>query len=90
MLRMPKIGDMVYYTDSAQPEAQAAIITGVTTRHPMEAQKAAGHYVNPAVCTEGCWIVDLHVFQRTGDFYLLDVPFAPFREGGCWSWPPQA
>ena len=76
----PTIGRIVHYTNLGDadgrypPEAQAAIVTAVNeTNEPG---------------TEGPF-VSLHIFYRTGDFYMNDVPFSPYpMVRGHWNWPP--
>ncbi len=82
----PTVGRIVHYTNLGDadgrfpPEQQAAIITGVKLREP-----AAGHI--DTVCVESCFVVDLHIFYRTGDFYMLDVPYSESYARGRWTWP---
>jgi len=76
----PTIGRIVHYTNLGDadgrypPEAQAAIITGV-------------HLPTPP---DDVPFVDLHIFYRTGDFYMQRVPFSETpMERGHWNWPPR-
>ena len=81
---IPTIGRIVHYTNLGDkdgkypPETQAAIITGCLPRNPS----------NPGPHEED-YIVDLHIFYRTGDFFMLDVPYSSVPERGFWNWPPR-
>jgi len=84
---IPTLGRIVHYTNLGDadgkypPEQQAAIITGVKAR--MEPPAACG-----GQCEEHRFVVDLHVFYRTGQFDMQDVPFSPEFSRGHWTWPP--
>ncbi len=92
----PTIGRIVHYTNLGDadgkypPEAQAAIITGVKNRHSPAERQASNHRLDNDLCTETCFAVDLHIFYRTGDFFMMDVPFSktPMTRGH-WNWPPK-
>lgn len=87
---IPTIGRIVHYTNLGDkegkypPETQAAIITGVQLR-------AYGDQRNAIIGSkkEGDYIVDLHIFYRTGEFDMKDVPFSEAPERGHWNWPPK-
>ena len=82
----PTVGRVVHYTNLGDkdgkypPEQQAAIITGVKDRGMKDFNAPE----------ETAWVVDLHIFYRTGDFHMLDVPYSEEYERGHWSWPPRA
>lgn len=85
----PSVGRIVHYTNLGDadgkypPETQAALMTGVGERQarPVDQPEPAEE--------EAKYTVDLHVFYRTGDFFMLDVPFASEPKRGHWSWPPR-
>jgi hypothetical protein len=84
----PTVGRIVHYTNLGDkdgrypPEQQAAIITGVHNApegaEPIDASKPMGMNV------------DIHIFYRTGQFDMQNVPFSETYERGHWSWPPIA
>lgn len=85
----PSVGRIVHYTNLGDkdgkypPETQAALVTGAKLREPVHAH-------TDAPCSEDCFVVDLHIFYRTGDFFMFDVPFNPEPlVRGHWTWPPQ-
>lgn len=91
---VPTVGRIVHYTNLGDrdgkypPEVQAAIITGVKKRPPAVEENAV------ARSESYDYVVDLHIFYRTGDFYMLDVPFTSAEPGseearGKWAWPPR-
>lgn len=79
----PTVGRIVHYTNLGDkdgrypPEQQAAIVTGIYPR-PNQEQLASPDMR-----------VDLHVFYRTGDFFMEAVPFSETYERGHWTWPPK-
>lgn len=79
---IPRVGDIVHYTNLGDKEGkypaeqQAAIVTGVKKRDGS----------NPMRNIPSDYIVDLHIFYRSGEFYMLDVPFSEKYERGHWSW----
>ncbi len=81
----PTIGRIVHYTNLGDadgkypPEQQAAIITGVKPRDTGT--------LTIDTRAEKNYVVDLHIFYRTGDFFRTDVPFSPEYARGHWSWP---
>lgn len=83
---IPTVGRIVHYTNLGDkdgkypPEQQAALITGVKEE-----------ILDPSIPgdQERDYHVDLHIFYRTGDFYMLDVPFSKTYERGHWSWPTR-
>lgn len=81
---IPSVGRIVHYTNLGDadgkypPEQQAAIITGCKKK-----PEVVGAY------PESEYVVDLHVFYRTGDFFMLDVQFSPEYQRGNWTWPPK-
>lgn len=84
----PTVGRIVHYTnlgdkeDKYPPETQAAIVTGAKVSEP-------AHAHHDAICTERCFVVDLHIFYRTGDFLMFGVPFSEVPARGHWNWPPR-
>ena len=84
----PTVGRIVHYTNLGDkdgkypPETQAAIITSAKSRIEGEPGK-------PPMHPEGMFIIDLHVFYRTGNFFMLDVPFSSEPARGHWNWPPR-
>jgi hypothetical protein len=86
----PTVGRIVHYTNLGDkdgkypPEQQAAIITGVKDRVFPEDQEIVPDPSNPLA-----YVVDLHIFYRTGDFFMLDVPFSQEYARGHWSWPKR-
>jgi len=86
---IPTVGRIVHYQNLGDkdgrypPETQAALITGAKLREPAKAH-------DDAPCSEACYIVDLHIFYRTGDFFMLDVPYNPEATSGHWRWPERA
>ena len=76
----PSIGRIVHYTNLGDkdgrypPEQQAAIVTGVYKDGPEPGSDMR---------------VDLHVFYRTGDFFMEAVPYSEAYQRGHWSWPPR-
>lgn len=90
--QIPSVGRIVQYTNLGDkdekypPQTQAAIITGVYRRDPDGVVSLADDGVGQGDITE----VDLHVFYRTGDFFMEKVPMATeLRERGRWNWPPR-
>lgn len=83
----PSIGRIVHYTNLGDkdgrypPEQQAAIITGIYSvpegAEQIDETKPTGMHV------------DLHVFYRTGDFFMTAVPYSESYERGHWTWPPR-
>lgn len=81
----PSVGRIVHYTNLGDkdgrypPEQQAAIITGIYPMpenvEPIDPSKPMAH------------AVDLHIFYRTGQFDMKEVPFSETYERGHWSWP---
>ena len=70
----PTVGRIVHYTNLGDKDG----------RYPPEQQAAiiTGVYQNPNV-------VDIHIFYRTGQFDMKEVPFSETYERGHWSWPPK-
>lgn len=83
----PSIGSVVHYQNLGDaagrypPETQAAIITGAQRRDP--------HNDHSGACWEDCYVVDLHIIYRTGQFWMLDVPYGEQVESGHWRWPTR-
>jgi len=80
---IPTVGRIVHYTnlgdkDGKYPaEQQAAIITKAKFRNNQGSEP----------CVERQWVVSLHIFYETGDFFMIDVPFSEKYERGHWTWP---
>ena len=83
----PTVGRIVHYTSLGDrdgkypPEIQAALITGVKLAVP--------HFSDG---DEDSYVVDLHIFYRTGQFDMQNVPFTRSAAGsndarGHWTWP---
>jgi hypothetical protein len=76
------VGRIVHYTNLGDaegrypPETQAAIVTGIYHDPAME--------VAPAMA-----MVDLHIFYRTGQFDMKQVPWSDRPMRGHWNWPPR-
>lgn len=81
----PTVGRIVLYTNLGDkdgkypPEQQAAIITKATPVPPQNADDDV----------EKSFAVSLHIFYQTGDFHMIDVPYSPNYQRGCWSWPKR-
>ncbi len=81
---IPSVGRTVHYTSLGSaggeypPEQQAAIITAVK-KLPLK---------DPTQHTEHDYEVCLHVFYRTGDFFMENVPFRRNYKPGHWTWAP--
>ena len=78
----PTVGRIVHYTNLGDadgkypPEQQAAIVTGV---YPS---------IMPNTPISDMR-ADLHIFYRTGQFDMKEVPFSKEYKRGHWSWPPK-
>jgi hypothetical protein len=86
----PTVGRIVHYTNLGDkdgkypPQVQAAIITGVYCRDPDGNVAVANDGIGQSDITE----VDLHVFYRTGDFFMEKVPQKTTSDQrGAWDWP---
>lgn len=86
----PSVGRIVHYTSLGDrdgkypPEIQSALITGVKPRDAANGESSLPQ----------SYVVDLRVFYRTGDFWMLDVPFTSQSAGsddarGKWAWPAR-
>ncbi len=81
----PTIGRIVHYTNLGDkdgkypPEQQAAIITGVK---PFDGDPSG-------LDEENLFVVSLHIFYKTGQFDMQEVPFSKSYERGHWTWPPR-
>lgn len=67
----PSIGRVVHYTNLGDKDG----------RYPPEQQAA----IVTGVKDEKT--VSLHIFYKTGQFDMQDVPFSETYERGHWSWP---
>lgn len=85
----PSVGRIVHYTNLGDkdgrypPEQQAAIITGVYNDYHGDARNIVPQDEQTSMK------VDLHIFYRTGQFDMKEVPFSETYERGHWSWPPK-
>lgn len=89
---IPTVGRIVHYTNLGDkdgkypPQVQAAIITGVYRRDLEGNVFRADDGIGQSDITE----VDLHVFYRTGDFFMEKVPQkSEPTNRGVWDWPAK-
>jgi len=67
------VGRIVYYTNLGDKDG----------RFPPEQQAA----IITGVGADGDLSVSLHIFYKTGQFDMQNVPFSESYERGHWSWP---
>ena len=82
---IPTLGRIVHYTSGGAeatypPEQRAALVTCVKNRRDPGQLKEM---------TEVDFIVDLHIFARTWQSDMEDVPFSREYKDGHWTWPPK-
>lgn len=81
----PTVGRIVHYTNLGDadgrypPEQQAAIVTRVRDQLDLVGESLSDD--------ELLYVVDLHIFYPTGDFWMTAVPFSREYKRGHWSWP---
>jgi hypothetical protein len=89
---IPTVGRIVHYTNLGDkdgkypPQVQAALITAVYRHGPDGVVFRADDGMGQQDVTE----VDLHVFYRTGDFFMEKVPQKQTADHrGAWDWPAR-
>lgn len=85
---IPTVGRIVHYTNLGDadgkypPEQQAALITKVQKRTEVD--------ITAPIDEEKQYLVSLHIFYETGDFYMKNVPYSAEYKRGHWTWQPWA